>query len=128
MAQSVMLQKQADMQILGTQKWLKEHGIDSERLLGVQPDITYMRQSKHESSRTPHVKRSRKELADTMLSFTGLFSEIGQKLATLERGALPPEMLFPRNGAWCANVGCEYESICTSKWTRPPVGFAIEEE
>lgn len=128
MARSVACQQQVDAQILGMRSWLKEHeGLDDSQIGGVIPDIVYVRQSVKKAERCPAINRSAKELADSQLSFSGLFSEIGQKVQALGEGNLPPEMLFDRNGSWCAQFGCEYESVCRSRFTGAPPGFRLEE-
>lgn len=123
MARSVACQKQADAQILGMINGL---GLVHGEIAGVVPDIVYARQSVKRAERTAPIKRSVKELADSQLSFSGLFAEIGQKVQAVEAGDFPPEMLFDRNGAWCAQFGCEYESVCNSRFTGAPPGFALE--
>jgi len=126
MARSVACQQQVDAQLLGIRGWMKDRGMDPNTLGGVIPDIVYARQSVHRAERTSPINRSSKELADSQLSFAGLFSEIGQKLATLEAGQMPPEALFDRNGSWCAQFGCEYEQICHARFTSAPPGYAYE--
>lgn len=128
MAHSVSCQAQVDAQILGLQQWCKANDKDPSYIGGVIPNIMYKRQSVCQAERTPVINRTRKELADTQLSFAGLFSEIGQKVASLEAGTMPPEALFDRNGSWCAQFGCEYESICKSRFTGAPPGFKKEEQ
>lgn len=123
MARSVACQQQVDTQIMGIFEEMKTRNEPMSMMGGVIPDIVYRRQSVCRAERTAPIKRSTKELADTKLSFSGLFSEIGQKLKSLEDDVLPPEALFDRNGAWCAQFGCEYESICKSRFTGTPPGF-----
>ena len=128
MAHSVACQQQVDTQIMGAHVWLEERGIPTTLLIGVVPDIVYTRQSVKRAERTAPINRSKKELADSKLSFAGLFSEIGQKLESIKADTMPPEALFDRNGVWCAQFGCEYESICRSRFTTPPPGFHSNSE
>lgn len=127
MARSVACQQQVDAQLLGLKGWLKERDIPTSLIVGVVPNIVYSRQSVKRAERTAPIMRSVKELADSQLSFAGLFSEIGQKVTSLQHDeGLPAEALFDRNGAWCAQFGCEYESICRARFTSPPPGFVLE--
>lgn len=126
MARSVACQQQVDAQLLGIKAWMKARSLNVTTLGGVVPDIVYSRQSVCRAERTTPINRSVKELADAQLSFSGLFSEIGQKVQALDAKEMPPEVLFDRNGAWCSQFGCEYEQICRSRWTSPPPGYKYE--
>lgn len=124
MTKSVSCQSQVDVQTIAlTSKYGKDFA-------GVVPDIIYRRaQGPCQCERPPAVMRSARELAESKLNFAGLFKEITQKSLAIKDPSVPPELLFDRNGAWCAQFGCEYLGICRQRLNdKVPVGFHKREE
>jgi hypothetical protein len=127
MAHSVAMSLQVDAQLLG----LRSHFdlADSRLAIGIVPNILYQRQSVVKAERPAPLSRSPRELAESALNFAGLFRELGAKCERLETSSIfaenLPESQFPRNGAWCGQMNCEYEAICRSR-LKPgevPIGF-----
>jgi hypothetical protein len=127
MAHSVAMSLQVDAQLLG----LRSHyDLDDGRLaIGIVPNILYQRLSIVKAERPAPISRSPRELAESALNFAGLFRELGAKCERLETASTfaenLPESQFPRNGAWCGQMNCEYEAICRSR-LKPgevPIGY-----
>jgi len=125
MQKSVACSGQVDAQLLG----LRSLGFtDPDFAVDVLPDILYQRQNGPILAERPCLLgRSKRELAEAALGFSGIASEIAQKCAAIEApdAEVPPEFYFPRNGLVCGQFGCAYETICKAR-TRPgdvPCGF-----
>jgi len=93
MAESVGLQDQATMYIMGLSK-LYPH----ERVVGVVPEVLYKRQSVCTATRSVVVTRGPNALVEYEQELIGLLIDIERRLADLAAG-WPPHVLFPRNGA-----------------------------
>lgn len=127
MAHTVAMSLQVDAQLLG----LRSHyELKDDRLaIGIVPNILHQRQSIVKAERPAPISRSPRELAESALNFAGLFRELGEKCERLETSSkyaeYLPEAQFPRNGAWCGAMNCEYEAICRQR-QKPgvvPIGF-----
>lgn len=120
MATSVALSLQVDTQLIGTAHDLH---VDPSNVVVV-PDVIYQRMNGPVRAERPYaISRSPRELRDAEAHFAGLAMETTAKVASLE--SMPPEVLFPRNGAWCGQgLGCAYLDICRQATpTCAPVGF-----
>lgn len=121
MYDSVRLQDQAT-----AYQWAIAREYPDESILGVFPDIIYMRKSKIDAKRPGIISRSKRELREFELETIGLLMEMAQKVRSLD--LYPPELLFPRNGKDDAYFGTEYEPLirgARSNLNRrlPPAGF-----
>lgn len=82
---------------------------------GVLLDVTYQKGRVTDFAQEV-LFRNRFALEDFELSMIGLFNEVTSKVAALRKNpALPPPLLFPRNGSCCSRWPCEYEAICRNR-------------
>jgi hypothetical protein len=126
MAHSVNCTLQPDAQILGLAPAL---GVDASQIVVV-PNILYKNKSVVKAERPMVISRSKRELLDAALNFACLFVDTTQRVSALDDPDYVPELLFPRNGAWCGNgMSCDFADVCRQRFTRdnaPPINFTKE--
>jgi RecB family exonuclease len=130
MFRSVANGDQATAYVLGARRCAEELGVKPEQVIGVLPEVAYLKGSQCTAARGDPIMPTQYELDAYEARIIGVLSEIGEKLSRLQRG-FPSEALFPRACTLCTGFfKCPYENICKRFWdgTFVPEGFTKDPE
>ena len=125
MLRSVQNGDQATAYVLGVRRAASQLGIDPSKVVGVIPEITYLKGSVCTAVVGDTIVPTQYQLDEYEAGSIGILSEIGQKISQLNSG-IPAEVLFHRAPFQCSGfLSCDYEPICKTflDGTWVPDGF-----